>query len=70
MLGPYCHDAGSTGTVLSYGGDPVELREGTTVFPDRSYADLTTHFFEASTGECYVMGPDPDYYSGLGCTIL
>jgi len=70
-LGPYCHDAGSTGIALTYGGNPLELWEGTTVFPNRSYADITTHYFEEqSTGACYVMGPDPDYYSGLGCTIL
>ena len=71
VLGPYCHDAGATGISLSYGGDPTALSEGTTVFPDNSYASGTTHYAEdMATAACWVWGADPSYYDGLGCSAM
>lgn len=71
----YCHDAGDSGTSLSYGGDPSALAAGTTVFPSAEYDGLTTYYLESDPefggdGQCYVWGDDPGYYSGLGCTEL
>ena len=71
----WCHDAGDTGTSLTYGGSPIELDAGTTVFPDATYDGKVTYYLESDPefggdGSCYVWGADPSYYAGLGCTNL
>ena len=71
----YCHDAGDSGTSLTYGGDPVSLSSGTTVFPSGEYGSRVTYFLDSDpefggNGACYVWGQDTSYYDGLGCTSL
>jgi hypothetical protein len=71
----YCHDAGDTGTSLTYGGDATNLSAGTTVFPDSSRDGAVTYYLESDPeyggdGNCFVFGADTSYYDGLGCTNL
>lgn len=70
--GPYCHDAGTEGISLTYGGDPTNLQEGTTVFPDSSYKGNVAYYFEdQDSGDCWVGGLNgASYYSGQGCTSV
>ena len=70
----YCHDAGDTGTTLTYGGDPAALAAGTTVW-SAPFQDQATYYVESDTefggdGACWVWGADVTYYDGLGCTVL
>ncbi|MEC7948275.1 MAG: hypothetical protein VX265_11980 [Myxococcota bacterium] len=70
----YCHDAGDTGTTLTYGGDPNNLAAGTTVWSAPLEAEAT-YYVESDTefggdGSCWVWGSDVTYYDGLGCTVL
>ena len=63
----WCHDAGDTGTSLTYDGDPFNLAAGTTVFTDE-YSGWVTYYLEsAAIGKCWVWGDDISYYDGLGC---
>jgi len=71
----YCHDAGDSGTSLTYGGNPTSLSAGTTVFPDSSFSGEVTYYLESDPdfggdGSCFVWGQDTSYYSGLGCSEL
>jgi hypothetical protein len=70
----WCHDAGDTGTTLTYGGDPIGLNRGTTAFSRSADGDVA-YFLESDMeyggdGSCWVWGADPTYYDGLGCTAL
>lgn len=66
----YCHGVSDGSTRLTYGGDPLNLSQGTTVFPDASFQASVTYFLESTSGGCWVWGNDPSYYDGLGCTEL
>jgi hypothetical protein len=67
----YCHDAGDTGTGLTYGGDATALSAGTTLFPDSSFESTVTYYLESQADfSCWVWGDDPSYYDGLGCDQL
>lgn len=67
----YCHDAGESGTFLTYGGDRNALASGTTAFEDASLDGQVTYFLESDwSGLCYVWGDDTSYFDGLGCEAI
>jgi hypothetical protein len=71
----YCHDAGDAGTSLAYGGDPVALAAGSTVFVDASFDGKVTYMLESDPefggdGSCWVWGQDASYFDGLLCGAL
>jgi hypothetical protein len=71
----YCHWAGDAGVALAYGGDLLDLQEGSTVFVDSSFDGQVTYYLESDPvyggdGSCYFWGHDASYYGGLGCTEM
>lgn len=64
----YCHPLASTGGALQSGGDPLSLEPGTQTVFDWNYGDTLTYLFMDSTS-CWVMGHDPTWYDGMGCTV-
>ena len=71
----YCHDAGDAGVSLTYGGNPAELVEGTTVFLGAGFDGKVSYILESDPefggdGSCWVWGADNAYFEGLLCGEL
>jgi hypothetical protein len=67
----YCHEAPNGEARLAYGGDPLDLSAGTTVFTDSSFDGDVSYYLESFDGAaCWTWGADPSYYDGLGCDQL
>lgn len=67
----YCHPLSSSGGSFTGGGNPNSLDESSQTVFTSAFEDVITYYVSSdSTGECWVWGHDPDYYSGLGCTEL
>lgn len=64
-----CHEMGSSGAALATVDSIDELVESeTTLF--RQHMTITYYVISQRTGECWVWGADPAYYSGLGCVEM
>lgn len=73
LLGPYCHliGDGDWSMTLAYGGDPWNLQQGTTVFPDVAFEPYVTYLLrDDDNGHCWAWGHDAAYYDDLGCWTL
>ncbi len=69
----WCHAADTSGTTLTYGGDPNNLAPGDTVF-SQGYDGFVNYYLEAYVedgyGDCWVWGSQVSYYSGIGCETV
>ena len=72
----YCHPISENGAWLLYGGDFLDLAEGSeTIFSSPDFERLTTHIIDdrgSTDGPCWVFGADPEYYDGYekDCTEM
>jgi hypothetical protein len=70
-VGPYCHAVEDGVASLSYGGDWLDLKPGTTVFQPSFESTVTYVLVPASAdGACLTFGHDVRYFQSLGCTEL
>lgn len=70
-VGPYCHAVEDGGASLTYGGDWLDLKPGTTVFQPSFERTVTYVLMPVSADDtCLTFGHDVRYFQSLGCTTL